>query len=219
MAAVLPGRSWCNSLGPNPETDPPDAERREPARRCCRSERRTVVASDCRRQLVGSEIRVTAKNETAEIVDERQRIALPLVARLELAFEVGRPHIVRRNSVDERLGVACDPLSPLARWSPICTASVIRFRRDSAGKTQPQLGDFKCGAQALFDIAEIPQWNAATTRRLQCRGASVVRLRRGSRQRSACLGDSNVAAQASFDCRGASVWSRRERRSIAPRSA
>src|ERR1043166_1672922 len=128
VASVLFGPARHDAFGTDPESDPPDRETRQPARRECR-ERRPVVRADRSRQPVLVERRFedapdvlrqrpsqppAAKQEAAVPITDRQgrtRLA-PHTANREAAFEVGAPDGVRRDVLTQAICVGRDASNP-----------------------------------------------------------------------------------------------------------
>ena len=117
VAAVLLGMAGLDALDGDAEPQPPDGELGEVEQAVRTGERDAVVGPDRQRQaafaeelLEGGDGEVLAgqfkgfadQNKARGVVGDGQRIAVPPIAELELALEVGAPEVVGREPLRQR---------------------------------------------------------------------------------------------------------------------
>jgi len=124
--------SWLDALDRDAEPEPPDGELGQVEEGVGAGEGNAVVGADGLRQaalgeelLEGGDGKVLAgrfegfaeQQEARGVVSDGQRVAIPSVAELELAFEVGAPELVGRGARGKRCsgGAPARPVEAASR--------------------------------------------------------------------------------------------------------
>ena len=137
VRAVLLGAAQADAFGNDPQPHPPDIQPRQATQPGARKRAPIVtpnahgqpelgkapLEAAARQRIAATEQRVAAQHIPTEAIAQRQRIAIAVIARAELAFEVGRP-------------VSFGPVMGASAWPPCGTGRAADAARPAVAAQQ-----------------------------------------------------------------------------------